>query len=80
MKALIIRFSSIGDIILTTPVIRCLKLQKPETEIHYLTKQAFGPMLGTNPYVDQFHFLNDDLTALQGPEHCNLGSVEEDKK
>ena len=36
LKILVIRFSSIGDIVLTTPVIRCLKQQK-NCEIHYLT-------------------------------------------
>ena len=40
-KFLIIRFSSIGDIVLTTPVIRCLRKQYPDAEIHFLTKNAF---------------------------------------
>lgn len=61
MKALIIRFSSIGDIVLTTPVVRCLKQQKPGVEIHYLTKRVFEQVIGANPYIDKFHFLNDDL-------------------
>jgi ADP-heptose:LPS heptosyltransferase len=61
MKVLIIRFSSIGDIVLTTPVVRCLKLQKPETEIHYLTKSVFEPVLAANPYIDKFHFLDENL-------------------
>lgn len=63
MKALIIRFSSIGDIVLTTPVIRCLKQQKPGIRLHYLTKQAFQPVLAANPYIDRLHFLNDNLNA-----------------
>ena len=41
MKILIIRFSSIGDIVLTTPVIRCLKKQLSGCEIHYLTLDDF---------------------------------------
>ena len=61
MKALIIRFSSIGDIVLTTLVVRCLKTQRPDIEIHYLTKHAFAPIVSANPYIDKFHFLNDDL-------------------
>lgn len=61
MKILIIRFSSIGDIVLTTPVVRCLKQQKPEAEIHYLTKQAFAPVLAANPYITRVHLLEDDL-------------------
>jgi len=63
MKVLIIRFSSIGDIVLTTPVVRCLKRQRPGIEIHYLTKLAFQQVVGSNPYIDKFHFLNDDLKA-----------------
>ena len=49
MKILIIRFSSIGDIVLTTPVIRCLKNQLSAAEVHYLTKPAFRPVLGMGP-------------------------------
>ena len=53
MKLLIIRFSSIGDIVLTTPVVRCLKLQVKDAEVHFLTKYAFAPILENNPYVDK---------------------------
>lgn len=63
MKILIIRFSSIGDIVLTTPIVRCLKQQKPDVEIHYLTKKAFLPVLEANPHIHQVHLLEDDLTA-----------------
>jgi len=51
-KILIIRFSSIGDIVLTTPVARCLKKQAG-AEVHYLTKQAFQSVLAANPYIDK---------------------------
>jgi ADP-heptose:LPS heptosyltransferase len=61
MKILIIRFSSIGDIVLTTPIVRCLKQQKPDAEIHYLTKKAFAPILTANPYIHQIHELGDNL-------------------
>jgi len=57
MKFLIIRFSSIGDIVLTTPVVRCLKKQLPGTEIHFLTKQSFGTIVENNPYIDKVHLL-----------------------
>jgi heptosyltransferase-2 len=50
-KILIIRFSSIGDIVLTTPVIRCLKTQLPEAEIHYLTKKQNQSLLQENPFL-----------------------------
>lgn len=61
MKFLIIRFSSIGDIVLTTPVIRCLKKQVLTAEIHYLTKAAFAPLIDSNPYIDKAHYVQDNL-------------------
>jgi len=55
-KFLIIRFSSIGDIVLTTPVLRCLKSQfNGDVSIHYLTKKSFFPILEHNPYIDKLH-------------------------
>ena len=62
LKILIIRFSSIGDIILTTPVIRCLKQQLKGAEIHYLTKKNFKTVLSSNPYIDKLHLLDERLS------------------
>ncbi|MEO6638543.1 MAG: glycosyltransferase family 9 protein [Ginsengibacter sp.] len=62
MKFLIIRFSSIGDIVLTTPVIRCLKKKYPEAEIHYLTKKSFAVIVSSNPYVHKVYCLENDLS------------------
>lgn len=62
-KILIIRFSSIGDIVLTTPVVRCLKKQLPQATIHYLTKPQFASILADNPYIDKLHVL--DKSPLQ---------------
>lgn len=61
MKFLIIRFSSIGDIVLTTPVIRCLKKQVADAEVHYLTKRNFNGLIESNPYIDKIHLLNDSI-------------------
>ena len=63
-KILILRFSSIGDIVLTTPVVRCVKQQVPEAEVHYCTKQAFRGILANNPYIDKVHVLQDSLKQL----------------
>ncbi len=57
MKFLIIRFSSIGDIVLTTPVIRCLKKQVPGAEVHFLTRDSFRDVVAHNPYIDKVHVL-----------------------
>ncbi|MEX0967685.1 MAG: glycosyltransferase family 9 protein [Bacteroidia bacterium] len=64
MKILIIRFSSIGDIVLTTPVIRCLRKQFPEAEIHYLTKSANAQLLLHNPYLTKLHLLKESLQEV----------------
>ena len=64
MKVLIIRFSSIGDIVLTTPVIRCLKTSLPACEVHYCTKKSYAGILEANPYVDKLHLLGESLNAL----------------
>ncbi|MGM0579622.1 MAG: glycosyltransferase family 9 protein [Bacteroidota bacterium] len=63
-KVLILRFSSIGDIVLTTPVIRAIKLQLSDVEVHYATKKGFANMLENNPYVDKVHQLEDSLSDL----------------
>ncbi|MBS1978280.1 MAG: glycosyltransferase family 9 protein [Bacteroidetes bacterium] len=64
MKVLIIRFSSIGDIVLTSPVIRTLKTQLEDCELHYATKSQFKALLESNPYLDKLHLLEDDLDEL----------------
>lgn len=62
-KVLIVRFSSIGDIVLTTPVIRCLKLQT-ELEVHFLTKASFAATLAGNPYLDRLWTIKKDIAEL----------------
>ncbi len=63
-KVLIIRFSSIGDIVLTSPVIRCLKTQVKHIEIHFLTKKSFLSALNENPYLDKIHCLENSTKEL----------------
>lgn len=63
-KILVIRFSSIGDIVLTTPIVRALKEQLDSAEVHFLTKPQFGTILSANPYINQVHFLNKNVNDL----------------
>jgi ADP-heptose:LPS heptosyltransferase len=63
-KFLIIRLSSIGDIVLTSPLIRCLKEQVENAEIHFVTKSKYGELLQANPYIDKIHFLNRHIGPL----------------
>lgn len=52
MKFLIIRLSSIGDIVLTTALIRVLRNQYKDAQIDFLTDKAFKDILINNPYID----------------------------
>jgi ADP-heptose:LPS heptosyltransferase len=68
VKLLVIRFSSIGDIVLTTPILRAIKQQFPDATIHYVTKRSFTQVLKNNPTIDRLividksiHEVVDDL-------------------
>ena len=61
MKILVVRFSSIGDIVLTTPVLRCLKQQLKDVELHFVTKHNFLSVIENNIYVDKVFTIKDSL-------------------
>lgn len=63
-KILFIRFSSIGDIVLTSPVLRCVKAQLPDVEIHVATKPQYAALFETNPNVAKVHLLQHDMRLL----------------
>ncbi len=69
MKFLIIRFSSIGDIVLTSPVSRCLKEQVPDAEVHFLTKEVYRGLVNTNPYVDKVQVLGSSWDLMMHQLH-----------
>lgn len=64
MKILIVRFSSIGDIVLTTPVISALKEADPSHTIHYLTKKSFSSILESNPHIDRLFLMEKHIDEL----------------
>ncbi len=63
-KFLIIRLSSIGDIVLTTPIVRCLKKQMPDAEIHYITKKQYLSILEANPYINKIYTIEEKFTEV----------------
>lgn len=67
-KILIIRFSSIGDIVLTSPVIRALRQKFPKSIISMLVKDEFAPLVVDCPYLDEVIVLKRDegLAGLAG--------------
>ncbi len=63
-RILVIRFSSIGDIVLTTPVMRNIKRAYPDVELHFLIRKNFSAVLAGNPYIDVVHELDKDLNGV----------------
>ena len=65
LKILVVRFSSIGDIVLTSPVVRMLKKQL-NTEVHFLTKSAYVSLLKNNPYIDSVYQIDASINEVIG--------------
>lgn len=63
-KVLIIRFSSIGDIILCSPVVRCVKAQW-DAEIHFITKKKFLTLLEPSPYIDKIISIDEKVSEVK---------------
>ena len=61
MKVLIIRFSSIGDIVLTFPVVTSLKEKFPNAHVSYLSKASFIQLLSANKDIDYSHAYNGSI-------------------
>lgn len=58
---MILRLSSIGDVILTSPIIRSLATCLPESELHFLTKAAYAPLLDHHPQLEKVHRFEGNL-------------------
>jgi len=66
MKVLFIRFSSLGDVLLTTPIVRTFRSHFADAEIQFLTKTPFAPLLENNPHIDSLiRFDNEKESMLQ---------------
>ena len=61
-KLLVLRFSSIGDIIQTTSVLNTIKKHYPNCEIGFLTLKKYEPLLFNHPSVDHLHSINTDTS------------------
>ena len=62
-KILITRFSSIGDIVITSAAVRCVRQAFPDSEIHFATKEVFSPLVQYSPHIDKLRLLGDEWNA-----------------
>lgn len=75
-KVLAIRLSSIGDILLTSPMLRVLKATHPDCELHFVTRKEYGELLQHNPHVNRLMFI-DTAEGPAGLEALNLQLMRE---
>ncbi|TSA25592.1 MAG: glycosyltransferase family 9 protein [Ignavibacteriales bacterium] len=54
-KILIIRLSSLGDILLTTPVVRAINKEYPNSQIDYVVKKQYSSSLQYNPFISSLY-------------------------
>ncbi|OLC09183.1 MAG: hypothetical protein AUH41_06000 [Gemmatimonadetes bacterium 13_1_40CM_66_11] len=66
LRVLCVRFSSIGDVLLTTPLVRALHRRHPDAELYFVTKRAMAPLVVENPHLDRVIELepNERITDL----------------
>lgn len=58
MRVLIIRLSSIGDVVLTTPILKELKKKYPDIIIDFLVMENFKDAISGCPYIDNLILFN----------------------
>jgi heptosyltransferase II len=63
---LVIRLSSLGDVVLSTSVPAALKSKFPEARVVFLTKEAFVDVLRNNPNIDRPICLSAGESSLKG--------------
>ena len=51
MKILLVRLSSMGDLIHTLPAVEDLARQCPEVELHWLCEAGFADIVRLHPFV-----------------------------
>ncbi|QDK80564.1 glycosyltransferase family 9 protein [Spirosoma sp. KCTC 42546] len=64
VKILVLQFASIGDVVLTTPVVRCLTQQIPNSVIHFCTERPYQSIVEYSPFITQAHFIDQSLYKL----------------
>lgn len=57
---LVVRFSSVGDILLTTPLVRALARRHPDARLVFVTHRALAPLVADHPQLAAIAALEPD--------------------
>ncbi|HLD88868.1 MAG TPA: lipopolysaccharide heptosyltransferase II [Candidatus Nanoarchaeia archaeon] len=60
-KILLIKSGAIGDVLMTTPLVRALRINFPKAEIHYYTGKWSAPVLEGNRNIDKIKTFDDNI-------------------
>ncbi len=73
MKILLIRLSSIGDIVLTSPIVRAIKTQLTNVELHAITRKTFQSIYSNSPFIDKVYGVekspDEVITSLKAEKY-----------
>ncbi|MCH7962484.1 MAG: glycosyltransferase family 9 protein [Bacteroidetes bacterium] len=64
-KLLIVRLSSLGDILLSTPLIRSIKIRFPKTKMDFVVREEYKDLLLLNPHLRNILIYNNDDEKLK---------------
>ena len=73
LNFLIVRMSSLGDVLLTTPLVRCIKTKYPNSYICFVVKKQFADVIRHNPRINKI---------LEYDNNCDdiVESIKKEKK
>jgi lipopolysaccharide heptosyltransferase II len=60
-RILLVKTHALGDILMTTPAIRAIKMTFPDSELHFLAGKWSVPAIETNPHINHIHTFDDDI-------------------
>lgn len=60
---LVIRFSSLGDVLLTTPLLRVLKKKYPAAQVDYIIKPEYASLVSGSPHLNQVILFSKEKAA-----------------
>jgi len=64
VKILVVRLSSIGDVVLATPLMRCLRKKYPAAQIDFLVREQYSSILSQNPNISNLILFKDNVFEL----------------